>query len=373
MHRLHHHIDFLKNRELNELYLSIAIRAIAVSMINLFIPIYLLKLNYSLPAVLTFFIIANAVHAFLVIPAAKISAKFGFKHSILFSMPCYVIFYLLLYSLEQFSWPLLLLAIVFGTAHALYWTGYLLDFCKFSDKKHRGREISIANIIGSSCFIIGPIIGGFILTTTGAQFLLILVSIILLLSALPLFASKDIHRPLKFKIKELFKKQETKNTLAFLGFGIESGVAMVIWPIIVFFSILGTYTKLGFLFSIGMAFSLLVTYSIGKFSDINRKLTLRIGAIITAILWVVKVIIRTPLQAFTIDSAHGMSKTLVRVPFNALSYDKANKTNAIKFIIRREIYIQLGRVILFSIILLISNLTVGLFIGGAASLLYLLF
>ena len=96
-HRLLH---FLRNRELNELYASIAIRSFALSMINIFIPIYLLNLDYSLKQVLIFFVFLTGTHAVTSIHAGKISSKFGFKHAILFSVPLLLIFYLMLYSLE---------------------------------------------------------------------------------------------------------------------------------------------------------------------------------------------------------------------------------------------------------------------------------
>ena len=88
MHLFHHHLNFLKNRELNELYISVAVKSFAVSMISIFIPIFLIKdLNYSLTSVLIFFAILSATHAIFVIPAAKIASKYGFKHSILYSVP----------------------------------------------------------------------------------------------------------------------------------------------------------------------------------------------------------------------------------------------------------------------------------------------
>ena len=76
---------------------------------------------------------------------------------------------------------------------------------------------------------------------------------------------------------------------------------------------------------------------------------------------------------FIIDSFYGISKTLINIPFDALSYDKANKSNIVKFIMFREIIIQSGRVILFLIMAIIATLIIGFFFGGAASLLYWLF
>lgn len=373
MNRPQHHLYFFKKRELNELYISVAIKSFALAMISIFIPIFLLKLNYSLTSVLIFYAILNATHALFVIPAAKISSKYGFKHSILYSIPILIIFYLGLYTLEQFHWPLYSLAIIFGINNALYWVGYHIDFCVFSDKKERGEEVGMAKILTLVFQVLGPIIGGLILTFIGFQALFTIVSVLLIASAIPLFFTKDIHRSVPVSIKAIFKGQKIKNTVAFAGHGIESGISTVIWPIFIFFTILNNFTTLGIVSSLSLLFSLFFVFIIGKFSDVHRKLVLKIGALMNTIIWGVRFFVKTTFQVFFVDSFYGISQTLISIPFDALSYDKANKSNIVKFIMFREMIIQTGRVILFLIMTVMATLTVSFFFGGGASLLYLFF
>lgn len=373
MHRPHCDLHFLKNRELNELYISVAIKSFALSMISIFIPIFLLKLNYSLTDVFIFYAILNATHALFVIPAAKISSKYGFKHSIFYSVPILIIFYLGLYTLEQFHWPIYLLAIIFGINNALYWVGYHVDFSIFSDRKERGEEIGIAKIVTSVFHVLGPIIGGLILTFIGFQSLFATVSILLLASTIPLFFSKDGHEPIPFSFKEIFKGQKIKNTLTFIGHGIESGVSSVIWPIFIFFTILNNFITLGLISSLSLLFSLFFVFIVSKFSDTHRRLVLKIGAVMNAVIWGVRFFVKTTLQVFVVDSFYGISQTLISIPFDALSYDKANKSNVVKFIMFREMMVQTGRVILFLIMTVIATLTTSFLFGGGASLLYLFF
>ena len=111
----------------------------------------------------------------------------------------------------------------------------------------------------------------------------------------------------------------------------------------------------------------------GIFSDIKRTLVLRVGALFNAIVWGIKTFVGTFLQVFIIDSFYGMSKIMISIPFDALSYDKASKSNIVEFIIFREVIIQTGRVILFISMAFIADLITGFIFGGAASLLFLLF
>lgn len=366
-------LHFFKYRELNELYISVAIKSFALSMISLFIPIFLLNLGYSLTNVLIYYAILNATHALFVIPATKISSTYGFKHSIFYSIPILIIFYLGLYTLEQFHWSIYLLAIIFGINNALYWIGYHVDFSIFSDKKERGEEVGIAKIITSVFRVLGPIIGGLILTFLSFQTLFVVVSILLASSTIPLFFSKDIHQPVPISIKAIFKGQKIKDALVFIGHGIESGVSLVIWPIFIFFAILNNFALLGIVSSLSLLLSLLFIFIISRFSDVRRKLVLKIGAILNTIIWGVRFFVNTTFQVFIVNSFYGISQTLISIPFDALSYDKANESNVVRFIMFREIIIQAGRVAIFLVMTTIATFTTSFFFGGGASLLYLLF
>jgi len=374
MYRLHHYLHFLKNRELNELYLSIAIRSFTLSMISIFIPIFLLKLNYSLVNIFIFYAILNAVHALFVIPATKISSKYGFKHSIFYSIPPLVVFYMALFTLEHFNWPIYLLAAIYGISNSLFWMGYHVDFSKFSDKKNRGKEIGITKGLSLISNIPGPAIGGLILTFFGFEVLFALVSVLLILSAVPLFFSKDLHEPISFSMKEIFKRYEIKDMLAFAGYGTESGISSVIWPIFIFFAILNNFTMVGLVSSLSTFFSIVFVFIVAEISDIRRRLVLKIGSIMNTLIWIIRFFVKTAFQVFIIDSSYGVSQTLLYIPFDALSYDKANKLNIVKFIMFREMMIQTGRVILFLIMTITATtLTTSFLFGGMASLLFLFF
>ncbi len=369
----HYNFHFLANKELNEIYASVAIRSFALSTISIFIPIYLLNLNYSLSSVLIFYAILNGAHALFVIPAAKISSKFGLKHSIFYSIPFLILFYVLLHTLGTYGWPLWFLAITFGINNALFWLGYHTDFSKFSEKEHRGEQVGLARIFMSLAGVAGPLFGGLILVFASFQVLFTVVAVLLLMSAIPLFFSKDIHEPINFSLPQIFANQKPRDYLAFIGHGIESGVGNILWPVYIFFAVLNSFSILGFVTTLSFLVSLGSTFIIAKMSDVRRRLVLRIGSILNAVVWGIKTFVTTALQVVIVDSFYGLTRTMKVIPFDALSYDKANKTSIVEFIIFREIIIQTGRVALFISMIFIADLVVSLIFGGGASLLYLFF
>ena len=372
----YHTLHLLFNKRLDkieELYIHISIRALALSMISIFVPIYLLKLDYTLASVFIFYALLNGVHALFIVPAAKIASRIGYKRVIFFSTPFLIVFYLLLYTLELYHWPLFLLAIIFGISQSLFWMGYHTSLTKFTDKNFRGEEISFANVFRSFFGVIGPLIGGLVLVFIGFKFLFVLVSLLLFVSTIPLFLSKDIYEPINFSARQIFTNQRIKNYFSFIGHGIETGLGTVIWPIYIFFTILNNFTMLGLVTSLSLLFSLIVTLVIGRLSDVRRRLVLRIGAFLNAVIWAVKTFVRTTFQVFIIDSFYGITRTAISISFDALTYDKANKSRVVEFIIFREIFIQFGRVMLFIGMVFTADLINSFIFGSGASFLYLLF
>lgn len=372
-HHLHHHfLHFLANREMDELYASIAIRSFALSIISVFVPLYLLKLGYSLNAVLTYFIISYFAHAVLVIPAGKLAARFGFKHSILFSVPFLIIFYAMLYSIESFNWPLYLIAIAYAIAESTFWVGYHSDFSKFSSKKQRGTQLAVTRILTSLVNVAGPLVGAFLLAFAGFKLTFVIVALLLLTSVIPLFMSKDVHEPVDFKIKQMFKGKSFRDVVGFTAFGIEQGT-IIVWPIFIFLVVLKTFTSIGLVTSFYLVFSTLTVFIIGRMVRKHGKLMLKIGSVTSGIIWVLKAFVRTGFQVYTADLFHSITKTTAHVPFLTKSYDRANKTDILHYSMFREFFLPIGEVLFFIIAIWVADLALSLPLGGIASLLFLIF
>ena len=75
------------------MYVSVALRDLALSMYGIFVPLYLfVDLNYSLNKVLLFFLLYAVSVTLSVIPAAKFTSRYGIKHGILISMFLLIIY-----------------------------------------------------------------------------------------------------------------------------------------------------------------------------------------------------------------------------------------------------------------------------------------
>ncbi len=375
---MHHNINFLwflKKKALSELYLAITLRGLAISMVGIFIPLYLyFELAFPLKDVFVFYIITSIIFAIFTPIAAKFSSKVGFKYCILISSFFHITFFGLLFLLNKLHYSLILLAIILGISEAFFWFSFHADFAKNSDHSHRGREVSLWFAFSSVSAILGPFIGGLILSIPelGFGWLFIFASIVLLSSAVPLFFFKeDKTRPISFK--NIFSKIKLKEAIAFIGNGMEGIAATVLWPLFIFI-IIKKYFLMGSLASIVAIFMIIFTVGVGKLTDgIKKRKIMKIGIIISTFTWLIRIFVKTISQVFTVTSIGAAGSTLTNIPFSAITYDKIKKNNLIEFLVLREIFLCFGRILVLTAMYFTSKWFVGFFMAGIGSLLHLLF
>jgi len=348
------YLQYFLKRERTELYLSVAIRNFALGLILIFEPIYLfLYFNHSLTKTLLFFAIIYGTYGLLVPFGAKIMAKIGLKHAMFLSLPFLFGYYLCLYYLS-FSYHLIFLVIILKiTSMLLYWPAFHTDFARFSERIHRGIQVGKLQVLSLISTGFAPFIGGAIIHQFGYSALFMVVLIILFLSALPLFLSKetyetysDSYHKALFKI---FKKRNQKLNLAFFSMGGETGINFLIWPI--FMKILSlSYKEMGSLTTGSLIIGGLFTLYVGYLSDkLNSKILLGVGAILRSIAWIIKIFVTNSFEAFLAQSFYRITQKTAGIPYMKIFYDQAALKGPLadEFIIYREITHNLGRALIF--------------------------
>ena len=359
-------IKFLFNRELSEMYISIALRDLALSMSGIFVPLYLLvDLEYPLSKVLLFFLIFSLSLTLSVLLAAKFTSRYGVKHGILMSMfglILYIIFLLTLPYHNIYFIP----AILSGVSTSFYWVNFHVDFARFTDKKNRSREVSLWFITSYLSVLLGPIVGSVIVTFLGFTTLFVIVSLILLLSALPLFLSSEIYEPIKFSFRYIFQKSHLKEIYFYIGYGIRMMISQVVFPLYLFF-LLTKYISLGAISSLTALGSVLVGYFIGKLSkdEKREKTMLRYGSLFHSLGLFLMLFVKTFIQIAVVNVYLAMSFIFVDLPHHSMMYTRAKKQdNLMEYIVFREISIGMGRILGVLVILLTGKLVIGFILSG---------
>lgn len=349
---IHHHFKFSFNKELSEIYVSVMLRGLALSMIAIFIPIYLYNdLGYSLEKIVFFLTLLFGIFAISTPTAAHMAAKIGFKHNILFSSFLYILSFLMLNFLET-HWIFFILApTCFGLANSLYWLSFHTDMAKSTIKRYRGRQMAVWQVLASIAAIAGPFSAGLILTYFSFTVLFVVGSSILVLSAVPLFFSRDQHIKSNFSYKVIFKRDHLKDVLLFVSSGTKYAVYTWLWPFFIFLFI-AEYLKFGSTIAVLGVITMLSYGIVGGLSDkVRAGKLMRFGAVIHFVSTLFMGLVRSIIHIFAVSAGATFSLILIDTPLTRKSYEKGKRRNIIEYLAFREIMLNTGRVILFLLFL----------------------
>jgi hypothetical protein len=345
------HLPHLYFKPLSALYISFTLRFLSISLVSVFVPIYILNLTGDFLYILLFWAIFSILVVLFAIPSGYVVSKLGFRRSV-FVASVFLAFEFYLFSILDKN-PILLYVIpaVEAAKLLLFWVPYHLIFIKDGSDGCFGRQISVVGMIGRLVSAVAPFFGGLVIIRSGFPNLFYMALVLVLISSLPLFAMPH-HPPEHFPgWRHILRNTLTcgygRMFLAFWGFRIPALVAAIVWPVFLFGIVSGSYEEVGIITSAVLLISAAVMFISGRASDkIGRRRVLRVGALVNSAIWMVKAFVKTPIQAFAADSFNKLVDGIQGVPFEALTYHKALKRkHPLEFIVRREILLHFGGLI----------------------------
>ena len=355
-HRLRH--------EISELYTSVAIKNFAFSMIAIFEPLYLYELYNSISIVFLYYAVVYTIYFFALPFGAKAAAKYGFEHCIFYSIPFAILYFLSLSQVPNYS-GMIFIAIIFVTIYrVLFWPSYHTDFAHYSVLGYKGREISAMSFISILVAIIGPIMGGIILTKFGFEILFIIVSIISLVSVIPLFATKEKFKPHSFSYKKSFQRlikpygrYKRKNLIAYFAFS-EEVIIMISWPIFIFF-ILKEFYLIGAIMGASSLLIAMINLYFGKLSDkfntSKRKKLLTLSASFYSVSCFLRPFVGGWVGILLINFFSRIAKMGVNYPIFTFIYNGGGRRkDFLEYVMFYELSLSLGRIIILWFAVLLS-------------------
>lgn len=355
--------DFLGKNNLPRLnglwgmYLSDLFRRIAISLIGLFVPIYIWQETEKLIYIPIFYFI-YAFFGFLTqYPGAKIIKKIGVDWGIVIGTIfrfLYIYFLILAKNNINYFW---LSALAFGFCQPFDWLCYFYVITKESNKKKKfGNTAGITTIIGYLGASLGPIIGGVIIKTNGYETLYYLACVMLIFVAgfpfLDNFEKKGMHVEFGDLKKAFFDKGIGKH---FFTNGIRVFDAIsntILWPIFLFFSI-GSISKSGEIQTISLVLAMGISYIVGKMVDGKNFFMMYVGVIFNFFAWVLRFITGNNLGLLISNMSFTLGSTMLWTPYSALLFARSSKKYTMQFWMVREMisYFMMSIACLFYIIL----------------------
>jgi len=370
-------------KELEEIYINQIIRFFAFGMVGIFIPIYLINIGFSTGVSLLFMAVYFLFLGLISPVLSVIASKMGLKHIILYRTPGIILYLLMLiiidphigiFSISMSAALLLPVAALGGFSSGLYWVSLNAEFVKNSDKIHRGEEVSHLIAFPKIAAIFAPFIGGVILNSMGFDFLFVLVIVLIAVSVLPLFITKDYRGYFGFRLSAFRLFLSRHLTARFFSEGFMSVAEIVLWPLYVFL-ITNDFITTGIAASISGLGIATFTLIVGKISNrVDRVKIIRFGGITYCIINLFRFFSSDATDIFLLSFLGGIFYTLVRVNLYTNFCDYAKKRNILGTVSFREFWISSGRILTLLIaIILLPGIEAIFIIVAAISLVHSLF
>jgi len=366
----YHTIRHAMHNRYYDLVIADALRSAALSMVALFVPLFLLKKGYEIDIVtvyyLSFYILSIIGHYALL----KVINKIGIKKSLVISYATEIIFCVVLYNYEKLTdafgnnFYFLFLIIPAVMAAVFYWTAHHIYFFASSHAKNEGAKLGFLYAVPTILAIFMPFLGGFLITVFGFKLTFAISIILLILASFVLFLSRSINARVDIQTDKIFDfYKDNKNWIYFIQ-GVDFFVAGIIWPIYMFIMSIN-FLSIGFIYIFANAANAASCYVSGKIADKIGSRTLgRVGVVGHAASLVLRAFSEKVLSMSIALTLGGLFTGVMQISLDSAFYKHSHK-NIGSAMMNRELYMHLGRifmVLFFLFCLLIWNVYISLVI-----------
>ncbi|UCD20514.1 MAG: MFS transporter [archaeon] len=335
-----HFLIFRRFTEIKALYSVVFLKSFAMSLISIFIPVYLYLLGYGLGQIAVFFLIYSALATIFVFVAGHSVKKIGIKATILIANILNICGYLALAFLRYNPMFFYLAAVLLGAFLTLFWVPFHTDMADNLKRKKMAQGFGTLNIVSVLAAAVAPLIGSLIASVSFFT-LFIISALIILISIVPLFFAKGTKEKATFNVKETFSHFTWRRFLGGIGFGGEHLTFYAYWPLFLFLII--SIKGLGLVTTIMFITSGFFIYFISKVIDKKGpNKVMRPWIIVNTIAWPFRLI---KFLAIPFHITYAFLEGLTKLPYNVKTYKVGKRGREINAIAFREICIQLGRVI----------------------------
>ena len=322
--------------ELSELYISNMLRSVALTIFMVFVPFFLYQEKYSGSAIFALYGIFFTTRFFWDIGAGFVIARFGPKHTMIWSCVFQIISAGLLLTVPQHHWHVAWLAVPWGISSSLFFISYHVVFSKIKHTAKAGAELGHMQTYEKIGCLIGPFVGGVVGSVFGAQYIFLVATILLFASLVPLFQTAEPvkgRQKLQFRLLPIAKVK--RDLFAWACMGVENSLCVNAWSFYVsVFVLSGTvYAQLGSLSAFAVLVSILSAKVLGRLADTTfARPLLRTGAILNALTYLVRPWVSNVWGVFAINSANEAVTAAYRMPFIKGAYAAADDLPGLRIV-----------------------------------------
>lgn len=328
--------------EMQEVYLHSFLFKLAINLVSIFLPLYILDMGYQAPVVFIFFTIYYGVYLFFSFPGAWIATKLGYKHTSLAASPFILLFYLLLRS-NPGELGLYLTGLLGGLSFNLYWMGMNPEIAESSHDGEREKETGFFFSMPTLAAMLSPVVGGLILASFSFDVLFLVAALLIGLSFTPFLFSREHREGMDVNPRSFFSMKYFNDFMTYTFKGAQSMVKKVLWPLYLAMVIGGSVNigGAGSLLALGSA---IASIGLGQYTDdSNRNQVILSGVAVTAVTFLLMSQITAPITAFIVSFINGLGRTAISLPVYSRAMDRAEEKDYVEYFAFREIGLSVGR------------------------------
>ena len=336
-------MDSVLSKEIKNFYLSIGIYNFASSIVEIFIPLYLLiDKNFSLASVVLFYVLVQFSRMIFLPLSAYLSSRFGAKKIISLAFVVSIIFYLLLQKIDHFSIVFYLCALFFGAFFAFLFVPYLVHISKISPNDIRGKILGRINIFVALARALGPVFGGIIISIYGFAYGFALVILLIIPAIYLLLSTPERSKIRKVNFKLINIKKIYPDIIASGFYNFQNFLNFLIWPAFIFL-IIPYYSKIGFIQTVSLLVSIVAFWIASLWTDrFDRKKFLFWSNIFDMLVNALRILANSFASIFLFNTVKNFSWSLRKIPYHAKIYEHMDEEPRTEYIFFLELGGALG-------------------------------
>jgi len=363
MHKYHHeshmakhiHVSSFLHNKYNNLLTADTLRLIALSMISLFVPIFLYKnLGYSILSIAYYelyaFVLAIFAHYYILLYISRL----GVKKTLIISYFLNIFFYLSLgysnFLVGEMGriFFLLALGLIDVAASSFYWIAHHVYFLKATRAKDSGEKLGLLMGLPTFASIISPLLGATIITLFGFYGSFFISSVFIIIASFILLLAKNTTFEISIDLKKVLDFKAMRKNIIFMIQGAGTVATSFLWPVLLFFLSV-KLISIGFLYLFSNSAYALVSYLGGKSLDKNGSTGIgKLGAFGQGMSLILRALSTTIFTITTFQTMGGIFNGLLHVALDGSFYKQAHNDVG-NNVLNREVYMHLGRIVIISL------------------------
>lgn len=263
--------------ELAELYASRTLRSLALSMVTVFVAIFLYQNGYGVLFIALYLMASFLFRAVMVWPAALLVGRIGPKHATLISNLLYVPALTLLAVVPHAGVAALAgFSMLQGASIALNGLSTNVNFSKVKHSDHAGKELGYLFTLEKVAAGLSPVIGGLVAFAFGPQATILLAAFFFVIAATPLlFTPEPVRTHQHLSLRGLNWPAIRRGMVAHGAVGADFVASGVTWSLFIALAVFGidsnaVYAQVGAVASLTLFVAIVAARVFGRLIDARR-------------------------------------------------------------------------------------------------------